>query len=280
MSGLIDYGWLSDVDWPESPGTSLQFDLPGQHKLLWQLGVRALWEVATKCPCGQSSGDSAPLPDCPVCSGYGWEFHHPQIVRLVAIGFGKNLMPFERWGSWEPGQLSFTVRAEHCPAAMDRITLLDARMPINDMFIRKAGVGEYETLRFPIVQKPILRGSDLGTTLLDVVHIRPGGDDGMPKAALVAGSDFEVHYTDLPADYDAAATGQIDWALGDAKAIPTTPDVGALFSCYYYTRPVFRVMGYPHTVRDSRVVTKSPEEESLPLPVQFTAKLELAMEGA
>ena len=281
MSGLIDYGWLSDVEWPENLNPNAPFNLTEIQRLVWQYGIRALWEIATKCPCG-SAGNPSPRTDCPVCHGKGWEFHHPQIVRIIAIGFGRSLDPFQRWGTWEPGQVSLTVRAEHCPGPMDRITWLDARMPMNDLFIRAAPVGgtTRETLRYPIVPKTYMKGSDLTTGSLDVVYLRAAGADGLAGPVLVQGDDYVIDWTALPTAYEAAPNGAIDWRLGDAKDPQTTPPLDGLFSLYYYTRPVFRVMGNPHTVRDTRVNSKSPDEEPQSLPVQFTAKLELAMEGA
>jgi hypothetical protein len=280
-----DPGWLEGVLWPKALNPDIAFDVDEINKEVWQYGVRLLWEIATKCPCQNSTGGNGPRADCPICgpdgSGEaGWEFHHPQVVRATMVGFNKQLHPYERWGEWAPGQVMFTVRSEYCPTPFDRYTLLDSTIPVSALMTRETdravedGPRVVEALRWPIVQR-VINMADGSTRSLDVVHIRPELPTGLPGATLVQGADYDISWTALDPTYYARPNGAIDWTRGDLKGTPTTPAKGCQFSIWYYTRPMFTVLEYSHAVRSTRTAIGRPVTGTLELPVQVTCKLDL-----
>jgi hypothetical protein len=288
-----DPGYLQGVDWPTALSPNAPINTEEVYRLLWQYGVRVLWQSATKCPCRAREGDSSPRRGCPVCHGTGWFFHHPQIIRAASLGIRRELKPYEIPGEWSEGSLNMTARAETCPANRDRVTLLDARIPMSSLLTREAAVGELEPLKWPIAKKTIDM-ADTTSRTLDVLQILPMDANGNARVdgfgnpyPLVRGTEYEIVYSDFapeleavaasadpPSGYVAQQIGKIDWALGDAMATPPCP-VGRPFAITYQTMPVYEVTSFPHSVRDTRTNLKLQEERNLPLPVQFKVDLEL-----
>lgn len=289
-----DPGFVQGVDWPLAPSPNAPISTDELYRLIWQYGVRVLWESASRCPCQAAAGDSSPQSGCPVCGGTGWYFHHPQATRAMATGNNARPSQMELIGAWQSGQVSMTVRAEYCPAKFDRFTLLDARMPFNFFGARKAAEGENEPLPWPIAAKTVDM-ADVTARTLDVLEILPMTAAGLPRVdehgvpyPLVRGVEYDVVYTGFAAEARAVTEsasppsaaawpvqqiGQIDWSLGDALQNPPCPP-GRAFSITYQTMPVYMVTSYPHAVRDSRTNLKLAAEKNLPLPVQFVAELE------
>jgi hypothetical protein len=260
ITPLTDPGFISDVWWPSKEGGRGEFNLTQIYQEFMQLAVRAKWEAMARCPCGSADQNAQKL-QCPVCGGSGWEVHHDQIVRLMAVGVRSNLSLWERFGEFRFGEASFTSRGEHAPAMFDRLTLLDARIAYNDLVKRR---GTVDTLRYPVTAKLYTNSSGVIKTL-DVTHLRSSGVGGSPGSILVKGTDFVIN-----------ASGNIDWTLGIARQ--TAPAVGSLYSICYYTMPVYRVTTFPHDFRDTRTKrtngAKTSADHADSLPVQFNAKLE------
>ncbi len=267
--------WLPLV-WPAKLNPRSDWNFVEIYRVIQNYGYRLLWEAATRCPCGKA-GDNANVYDCPVCGGEGWEFHHAQEVRAAGVGLRKQWQPEERVGNWEPGTAMFTVRAEHCPANHDRITLLDSHIPVNELRVRKAD--RYERLRYPIVMKPVVTPTEV--VELDVIHLRTSNGTGGAGPILEKGVHFDV-------EYDEAGNGVIDWHKGDVLGM--APVKGGLFAILYQSRPVFRVRDWPHAIRDTRttlkfvpevwVYEKTPDEGPALLPAQFMAQLEVVPQVA
>lgn len=269
-----DEGFLDDAWWPAKDDPRPDVDITLLLKTIYARGIMGEWYAATRCPCGLTGlGGGSAKTDCQVCGGDGWDFHSQQTVRVVAVGLRKDLQIFEKFNPMETGTTYLVVRAEHGPALYDRIVLTNSRVTISDLLVRKATRDEpIEKLRWPVVPqvyrlKPIAPTEEVPepptTGSIGVVHLRPQKPDGTAGAALVEGEDFEV--TD---------EGRIDWALGDAKTIPTTPDPGRMFGIYYKTRPTYRVVSDAHVLRDTPTQQKSATVTHEYLPVGFQAKLE------
>jgi hypothetical protein len=165
-------------------------------------------------------------------------------------------------GPFEPGTVVMTVRAEHTPAFGDRMILIDAFQRFSETTTRQEG--DTQALRYPIatIQVPVQGSEPIAQS---VIALFKETTDGTVELKL--GEDFEV-----------SSEGHIDWRLGDAKG--TAPRAGERFSVYYNGRPAFRVISFPHAIRQTRVKKKAPEDKEQTLPVNFICKLEhLAFEN-
>lgn len=273
-------GFLDNVWWPLKQ--LLRADFKGAKSnaddflnLLASRGVDATWYPGLRCPCG-AQGDGSPAPDCPVCgpgnsSKYppGWLFPLTQDVKVNVTGLRRD------WKTDEAqfissGEASMTVRAEHCPAYMDRIILDDCRTTKSALLTRKSSGGtggHVEHLDYPIVSQDY-DNSTGGTSYIDVLYLQPvDATTGLPKAALVKGTDYAI-----------TAGGDLDFTLGDA--LGTAPTQNARYTIAYKTRPVYRVVSEPHAMRQTTTAWKhlsAPIPQRL--PVSFTARLEWLVEG-
>jgi hypothetical protein len=267
-----DTGFLSDVVWPAKVEAIAQFDLDGLLRLIAGRGVRALWQPAVQCPCGDPAGNS-PSQECPACGNTGWIFPLSQEVRLIATSMRDRLDLYgEKANIMIPGSVSLACRYEHAPTLFDRITMLNNRIGFSDLQVRRAalsvgGAAAVERLRYPIFAKTYPKRTG-GEASLDVVYIIPQALDGYPRrtqqgalAPLVKGTDFDI-----------TVQGWIDWKKGDVRQ--TAPAVGAPFAIYYFTRPVFRVIDCPQVSRDTLKNWKVSSEQHQYLPVEFTGQLE------
>ena len=260
-------GWLSGLYWPVSRAVA-PLEVNHIYELILTRGVQALWQSAVRCPCNELDGNLSHRPDCPVCGETnGWIFVNDQTVRVLSIGFTKDRDGLDRLGDFERGRVSLTVRAEHSPTFMDRLILLDARSPFRMRGYRRATLeAPIEPLPWPIVPK-VIDLADTTTLTIGVEYLIGADADGVPMAPLVEGEDYDVVY-------DADGKGRIDWTKGDEKTVPTTPAPGSVFAARYQTRPVLRVLGAPHAIRDTRTRVRAPVDANQPLPVQFGAQLE------
>jgi len=274
MAGINDYGWLP-IDWPEKLTPNAPVKSEEVDRAIWQYAGRFLWESATQCPCLRADGENAPRVDCPVCHGKGWDYHHLQVVRGVAAGATRKYDPFEKFGEVDQGQVTLTIRGEHCPANMDRLTMLDSRMPMSRLLTRAgARYEDVPYLPYPIAPKDV-NLADGSVATIDVQYIRTVDSGGLPTAPLVRGTDFDVVFT--VTGYDSDGVGKIDWAKGDA--LGTAPGIGKPYSILYQCRPVYRVTSYGHAVRDTRSNFKSVDEYNQILPVQVQCQLEVLCSG-
>lgn len=263
-------GPLAGIYWPVPRAVS-GVDVDQLYNIIQETGILARWESAIRCPCSETRGNKSNRPDCPLCAGdNGWIFVRPQIVHVVMGGFQRERDQFDRLTDLETGRTYITIRSEHAPTFMDRLVLLDARMPFRAKLERTATLADpVERLRWPIVSKSI----DLtnGTRLdIGVEYLIPADEDGLPMDPLVEGADFDVVF-------DADGRGSIDWTKGDA--LGTAPAPGSMYAIRYQTRPVLRVQTHPHAVRDTRQRLRIPADIPVPLPVQVMTQLEWLVEG-
>lgn len=256
-----DAGWLP-AKWPMKLRPRVDFSPRVFYEALANLGQRVLWESVSRCPCG-AVGGNAPSLTCSICNGTGWEIgHHKQVVRAVVTSLNRMQEPYNIVGPFEPGTVSMTVRAEHAPSFWDRMTLLDAFMRFQEIATRQNAT--QQRLRYYIAAQTVSTvdpdtGQESEVTL-KVIHLRKGTEQ-QAGDTLIEGQDFSV--TD---------DGLIDWTLGDDAG--TAPVPGEQFSVYYVARPSFRVVSFPHAVRDSRGRYKSPDDYPIYLPVNFLCRLE------
>lgn len=259
-----DTGWLP-AEWPYDINRA-DMDPEEFLALLWNRGVRALWQSVAPCPCGETGGQGAKRA-CTVCGGTGIEVFQDQEIRTIVSGLRRSWEVFNERANigLEPGEAIFTVRGEHIPADGDRIILVDARTLVSNLLRR--GTGTVDTLRTPVYGKVVKKvatpaqGATGDEVTLDVLHCRKRGTDELAGALLVKGTDFTVD-----------TNGNIDWTLGIASG--SAPEAGSHYSLVYYTRPVYRVTDQPHAIRDMRHEPSTYDEQHYYLPGNFRGRLE------
>lgn len=249
-------------------------------------GVWIRWESASRCPCSKLNGRHGADADCTACNGTGWIFHTPQDTQALIQSAEFSPKIYNQNMVFEPGTLFFSARSEHCPTFMDRITVLEGRMRISMLRSRLAERAvlvtddALETLPFPIVSKTVVKQSTSGDGRggtddydLDVVYLRSvnAGTDTV-GTVLTEGVDFTV-------DYNSEGLGQLNWAVGDLKndghghSTSITPNVGDTFTITYYTMPIYRVIDFPHSIRNTMDKSKDVGGRNLSMPIQFKGSL-------
>ena len=249
-------------------------------------GVWIRWESASRCPCTKLNGRHGADTDCTACNGTGWIFHTPQDTQALIQSAEFSPKIYNQNRVFEPGTLFFSARSEHCPTFMDRITVLEGRMRISMLRSRLAERAvlvtddALETLPFPIVSKTVVKQSTSGDGRggiddydLDVVYLRSvNAGTNTVGTVLTEGVDFTV-------DYNSEGLGQLNWAVGDLKndghghSTSITPNVGDTFTITYYTMPIYRVIDFPHSIRNTMDKSKDVGGRNLSMPIQFKGSL-------
>lgn len=249
-------------------------------------GVWIRWESASRCPCSKLNGRHGADADCTACNGTGWIFHTPQDTQALIQSAEFSPKIYNQNMVFEPGTLFFSARSEHCPTFMDRITVLEGRMRISMLRSRLAERAvlvtddALETLPFPIVSKTVVKQSTSGDGRggiddydLDVVYLRSvEAGTSTVGTVLTEGVDFTV-------DYNSEGLGQLNWAVGDLKndghghSTSITPNVGDTFTITYYTMPIYRVIDFPHSIRNTMDKSKDVGGRNLSMPIQFKGSL-------
>jgi hypothetical protein len=275
--GLYQAG-IIPICWPDKLNPRIDFNPVELQKMIWNAGLPAIWQLWAPCPCGSAQ---AATPDCPQCHGTGKYYHSQQEVIVGVTGVTRKWDQFAKLNPMEPGTANFLIRGEHVPSLGDRITLLNAHIPLVMAAPRRAplhvaaapGVPEVlaiETLRYPVIAQQIrIRDEANNQSLHDygVMYLQGQATTGLPGPLLVEHTDFEV-----------TVNGHIDWAKGDARG--TTPAVDDLFSIYYRTRPVYQVQEFPVAFRNTMTQRKTAVPEVEVMPVEFTGRLEWLLEGS
>ena len=254
----------------------IDFKMDEFRKLVETKGIRMLWSQSSECPCRNNTTTDfsefnlenfddvnvkAGNPqDCPTCNGSGIITHSPQEIKAI----------FTRSEETSPGDLgSFdeyrkeiakvTLLPEHLPLLSDLFTLLDSHMVFKETIEMKAGL--VQELRYDI--QPRTMELAAGPTTVGVLFLQPtdANGRGILNGDLVEGVDFTV-------DVD----GRLDFTICDPAKLP--PE-GSTLSVSYYINPRYKVVGSPHTIRDTRVKRKQPLETHEPMLVQCNVELDV-----
>lgn len=141
------------------------------------------WARAVKCPCTANVQTEQPDPSCPYCYGVlgnlpGWRYVLPRADVFPEEGNSTGSVAFdggelirglvsnqgirreqEKQGEWEFGTATLSVRPETPLGYYDRLIMVDAVMPYDQVLTRTAGTttlatgrDEQTQLRYPIVE--------------------------------------------------------------------------------------------------------------------------------
>lgn len=234
-------------------------------------GARLAWSRAYACPCRLNTETEQAALDCPRCFGTGYFYDVPEprvltdetltpvqkahvldaqgvlirgLVQRIA-GHDERGTPL---GPWLTGELSCTVRHENKLGFYDKITMLDAQMPNNEVIYAQ---GDPATLD----------GTIYGTASLKY------------RACAVNQIYTVSRKLEVGVDYQVTASGRVHWLSADV--------LGQRVSVHYQMHPVYLVVDRPHALRASSVYRKltrpltSPTGDPQPLPIQAQLMLEL-----
>lgn len=236
-------------------------------------GYRCWWSRAAPCPCVNNVQTRQPDPSCVLCDGYGemlflpdpaaaWsseDQHGNPIevsddrlsvgIQVLMTGISRNKEIFERFGSWTMGQAMCTTQAGNELGFRDRLVLRDATIHWSELVdadgaqVIKVG-RRLQRIRYRAVSVTLLR------------------------------SQATVY--EQPRDFSINSDGQVVWSSA------ATPAEGTTLAIHYKAHPVYRIIDWPHTIRDTLVAAKSKAlskaEQHRRLPTQCTAKLDFLIE--
>lgn len=233
---------------------------------------RCWWSRAAPCPCVNNAQTRQPDPTCDLCDGYGEmmfipdsaaeqagvdaygnpvEFSEDRLsvgIDVLMTGISRDKQIFEKFGSWMMGQAMCSTQAGNELAWRDKLELRDATVNWAELVESDGGsvikVGrKLDRIRYRAISVNLLRS-------------------------------VSTVYTQ-PADFSVNSLGQIEW-------IATPPASGTILSVHYKAHPIYRIIDWPHTIRDTMVAYKNlgagKAAQHRRLPTQCTAKLDFLIE--
>ena len=254
----------------------VDFRIDDFRRLVESKGIKMLWSQSSECPCRLETttdfsefnlenfddvGVKAGNPqDCPTCNGSGIITHSPQEIKAIFTRSEEtapgDLGSFDEYRK-EIGKIS--LLPEHLPLLSDLFTLLESHMVFKETVEMKPGL--VQQLRYDIA--PRTMDLDAGLTTVGVLFLQPtdASGRGILNGDLVENVDFTVD-----------ANGNLDFTICDPAKLP--PE-GSTYSISYYIHPRYKVVGSPHTIRDTRVKRKSPTNDHKPMLVQCNVELDV-----
>jgi hypothetical protein len=237
-------------------------------------GYRVWWSRAAPCPCVNNPQTRQPDPTCELCDGYGEMLFLPEAslevysedqhgnpielsedrlsvgIDVLMTGLTRDSQIFERFGAWVFGMAQCTAQAGNELAWRDRLEMRDAYVHWAQTFDADGGlvvkVGrKIDRIRYRAVSVNLLRTVD--------------------------------HVYQQPSEFTVNAKGQIVWA-----SAAVAPPAGTTVTAHYKMRPVYRIIDWPHTIRDTKVAIKAKAANKAAqhrrMPTQCTAKLDFLVE--
>ncbi len=234
-------------------------------------GYRMWWSRSAPCPCSNNDQTRQPDPTCDLCDGYGELRFLPESglgnedahgnpieisddrlsvgIDVLMSGLTRDSQIFERFGAWTFGLAMCTTQAGNELAWRDRLEMRDASInwaqgiDADGAAVIKVG-RKLERIRYRALSVNLLRST---TTVFQ-----------------------------QPSDFTVNNNGQIVWAAS------SVPPAGTLLTIHYKVRPLYRIIDWPHTVRDTKVAIKALASDKAAqhrrLPTQCTAKLDFLVD--
>ena len=218
-------------------------------RVIRQHGKHIIWRKALICPCFNPSTEQAML-DCEDCNASGYLYVQPITITAWMAQFDAKVRLFEKFGSWQSGQVSVSVEAKHRPGYRDSLEMRDSVIPFAELIfkgnrrgLRSALPDGVDSARFRIV--------DVSAML----HKKKDGS----LLFLQEGVHFEITYE-----------GWIKWTAAGDRAVP---DKGVVSLQYEY-HPIFLVVSWFHITRDDTSGRKTATPRIISHPVQVMAQLD------
>jgi hypothetical protein len=246
------------------------FSIVEFRKLIKQKGLVLQWEQTIECPCSDRSSVDYGLdlrnvsdenanrgghkPNCTACGGTGLVRHSTQDIKaIVTSAEGEETVG--KYGLLKQDKIKITLEPEHLPSYGDRFTLKNSVIVWRETL--KMPAGDTLTMSRPVVPRTmeLLNGQQT----IGVLHVQQTDANGDGLLTQIDNATITLN-----------ANGSITFT--DAA---TRPAEGTSLSIAYYSNPIYTVVEYPHTIRDTFVRIKNVEVFS-PMLVQCEAKMEIA----
>jgi len=245
------------------------FNIVEFRKLIKQKGLVLSWEQTIECPCSaQSSVDygldlrnvadedanrGGRRPDCGACGGTGLIRHSIQDIKAIATS-AEGEETVGKYGLLKQEKIKFTLEPEHLPSYGDRFILKNSVIVWRETL--KMPAGDTLTTSRPIVARnlELLNGPET----VGVLYVQQ--TDASGNGLLI----------DIPQSDMTIINGTVQFTNPANR-----PAEGTSLSIAYYSNPVYTVIEYPHTIRDTFLRIKNVEVFT-PMLVQCEAKMEVA----
>lgn len=262
---------------PNKPNAGrVDFQMVEFRRLIESKGLRMLWSQSSECPCrNNTTVDFAEFnlenfddvnvkagnpQDCPTCNGSGIITHSPQEIKaLLTRSEEESPGDLGSYDEYRKEIAKITLLPEHLPLISDLFTLLDSHIAFKETIEMKAGL--VQSLRYKVSPRTMELAA--GTTIVGVLFLQPTDVNGrgVLNGDLIENTDFTV-----------SADGNLDFTICDPAKLP--PE-GSTFSVSYYINPRYKVIGSPHTIRDTRILKKQATDSHEPMLVQCSVELDI-----
>lgn len=262
---------------PNKPNAGrVDFQMVEFRRLIESKGLRMLWSQSSECPCrNNTTVDFAEFnlenfddinvkagnpQDCPTCNGSGIITHSPQEIKaLLTRSEEESPGDLGSYDEYRKEIAKITLLPEHLPLISDLFTLLDSHIAFKETIEMKAGL--VQRLRYKIASRTMELAA--GTTTVGVLFLQPtdANGRGILNGDLIENTDFTVD-----------ADGNLDFTICDPAKLPAE---GSTFSVSYYINPRYKVVGSPHTIRDTRILKKQATDSHEPMLVQCSVELDI-----
>lgn len=238
-------------------------------------GYRVWWSRSAPCPCENNDQTRQPNPTCALCDGHGELRFLPEVglegysedvhgnpieisddrlsvgIDVLMSGLSRDSQIFERFGAWTFGLAMCSTQAGNELAWRDRLEMRDTTINWAQSLEAPGGtvirVGrKLDRIRYRALSVNLLRS-------VDSIYQQP--------------SEFTVNND-----------GQIVFA-----SAAVAPAQGTGLTVHYKMHPVYRIIDWPHTIRDTKVAIKARAADKAAqhrrLPTQCTAKLDFLVDN-
>lgn len=205
-------------------------------RLIEEKGYEVRWEKAIVCPCAKIGADGYTAQPSLDCTvcDDGYRYIEPQIIRAVMTEITEQHDYMRPHGQLIIEDVKVTTRHIHPLDFMDKITMQHSLIRYSEVLNRSAN--SRDIFRYPVEQ--------MITALTETT-------------TFTEGIDFRI------------IDNLIDWSIA---ASPPAED--ETYSVAYMTRPVYKVIQFPHKFRDTQVAFQRRVPEHEKLPVQAVARFD------
>lgn len=220
-----------------SVGGRIDFNVALFSRLIEEKGYEVKWEKAIVCPCAKIGADGYTAQPSLDCDvcDDGYRYIEPQIIRAIMSELTEIHDYMRPYGQFVIEDVKVTTRHIHPLDFMDRITMIHSVIRYSEVLNRSEF--SRDEFRYPVEQ--------MICALTET-------------ATFTEGVDFRI------------IDNLIDWSIGSD---PIAEDEA--YSVAYLTRPVYKVIQFPHKFRDTQVAFQRRVPEHEKLPVQAVARFDL-----
>lgn len=196
-------------------GGRVDFDPALFSRLIEEKGYEVQWEKSVFCPCSKIGNDGYTAQPSLDCDVCedGYRYIQPEIIRAVMSEISEDHDYTKPHGQFVIEDVKVTARPIHALDFMDKITMQHSLIRYTEVLQRSAE--SRDIFRYPV--------SEIICVLSE-------------SATFAEGTDFRI------------IDNLIDWSEAD-----NAPAEDEVYSVAYRTKPVYKVIRFPHKFRDTQV---------------------------